>query len=229
MPANRCLIIGMMLLIAAFAVNCGGSNETPTPDTETQNVTDGTPLRISSVTSEHLPGMVLTQPDIDAVFSNLVLAGEIFLSRDDVATHTINPADTPSGLQRKGFLDGYENSFQDFGDLFSLTVSTDVYRWDSSDSAEEFIRTEVADLRRLTGDDLGEGIVFAEYDELTPPNVGTNAIAGRRTLEIETFDSKLTTTLVLWQRENLVASVRIAAVSDRDAAGEIRQLATRMN
>ena len=234
------------MLLSVSGVACGQSGPTPIttpldelPDTTSTPVPTApvitsptvisTSIPVSKVTQGHMPGMVLTQEDIDTVLSNLALTGERFQSHDDVARITIDPADAPSNLQSRGFLDGYERTFQDSSDLFSLTVSASVYRWDTSNSAKAFIRTEVADLRRLNGNQLQEGIALTDYEELTPPDVGTTAVASRHTVNIEAFDSKINTTLALWQRETIVASIRILASSDGEMASVIGQLSTQMN
>ncbi|MDP6514380.1 MAG: hypothetical protein QF878_14445 [SAR202 cluster bacterium] len=218
-------------------------DDTPPPDPTPSAATPGAsgspsptfvpvapqPVPLSSVITEHLPGMALTQPDIDAEFSNLVLTGDGYLSPDDVSKHTIDPDDTASDLESRGFLDGFENMFQDLSNPFSVTVSADVYRWDTSKSAEQFIRTEVSDSRRLNGAALQEGIVLTQYEELEPPSIGTNAIASRQTLKIDTFDSEVNVTSALWQRENIVASVRALVSIDMETAGSVNQLAARMN
>ena len=243
MPVRWYHTVGTLTLMAVFGTGCWQSDETPTPEptqivaslnasgSPSPTVASPTPqpIPISSVSTEHLPGMVLTQEDVDAVFSNLALAGDRYQSHDDVARNTINPVDTPSDLESRGLLDGYESTFQDLSDLLSLTVSAAVYRWDTSNSAETFIQTEVADLRRLNGNELQEGTVLMEYDELTPPDFGTNVVASRHTVRIETLDVKINTTLALWQRETIVASVRIMATSDVETANLIGQLAIRMN
>jgi hypothetical protein len=181
------------------------------------------------VSTEHLPGMTLVQSEIDAHFAGLNLAGEGYLSPDDISRHTINPNDAATDIKSRGLLDGYESTFQDLSNPFSVTVSADVYRWDTSKSAEEFIRTEVSDSRRLNGTALQEGIVLAQYEELEPPNIGTNAIASRQTLKIDTFDTEVKVTSALWQRETVVASVRVLVSNDMETAGAVNQLATRMN
>jgi hypothetical protein len=173
--------------------------------------------------------MVLTQPDIDAESTNLVLTSGVFLSHEDVASHTINPTDTSSDLESLGFLDGYENTFQDLSRPLSFTVLADIYRWDTPSSAEAFIRTEVVDSRRLNGSELLEGVAFTEFEELTPPDVGTNAVASLHTLKIEAFDSETTITTVLWQRENIVASIRMKTSSDAGTEDIIERLASRMD
>ena len=99
MPVRWHHIVGPLTLMTIFGISCGKDDETPTPE-PTQVVLSPTvsgspspivaaptsqPVPIASVSTEHLPGLVLTQDDVDAVLSNLALAGESYQSQDDVA------------------------------------------------------------------------------------------------------------------------------------------------
>ncbi len=200
-----------------------------------------TPVPPRVIVREDLPGMVLAQADVDAEIQGLPLdvAESGYQDNDGAASGTVDPSDTASDLTALGRLDGYGHQFLDLlvllqgdpaaGGIFNVSASVDTF--DSPEGAAAFIQDQIEDFRRLQSSEISEGFTLTRLQESTPPNVGEDAIAGVLLISVDVPGLKADTsnTFVSWRRDNVVATLTVAAVGDGGKGAVASRLALRMD
>ena len=206
-------------------------------------------MSISSVTRNHLPGMVLTQADIDAQLAEipkddpkptLDAEGSGYQDNAAAADDTIDPGDTGSDMEAAGRLDGYANEFLNLLDLLAalldteiaqkspLVIESTVHLFDRPESAQAFLLREIEDFRSFAGKDL-EDISLEEFQEFPTPDLGDNAAAGLLKLKLPEIDLRVRAAFVRWRRGSVVAVVVVASIGEKDWSGAAEDLARRMD
>ena len=189
---------------------------TPVPTTTPVHPASATPSPTPDanlafdVTRDQLPGIVLTQTDIHAEFANLQPdpGGSGYQDNDAAAQGTIDPDDTALDLASQGRLDGYAANFFEFEALFGaedaiirpFQTTSQVDLFDSSESAQAFIKLRVQDFGRFSGREFEEGITLERFQEFVAPEVGEDTAAGLLTRFIADFGWEFTSTYIFWRR-----------------------------
>ena len=185
--------------------------------------------------------MVLAQADVDAETQGLPLdiAESGYQDNQGAADGTVYPDDTASDVTALGRLDGYGHQYLDLlvllqgdsasGSIFNVSASVDFF--DSPEGAPAFIRKQIEDFRRLQGGEISEGFTLTELQESAPPDVGADAIAGVLLISVDVPGLKTDTsnTFVSWRRDNVVATLTVAAVGDEGRGAVALRLALRMD
>ena len=174
--------------------------------------------------------MVLTQSQIDSEMPGLQLSSRSgYLTDVDVAKHTLDMDDTGEDVAAQGFVDGYEHLFSDQNAPFGPSILTRGYLWDTPDSARVFIRHQMEDAQRLEGSQLPGGITLTEFQGLKAPEVGEDAVAFRVTGTIADYQTEVVTTLLMWRRGPVVATVGVLSFDDEDRSAIVGRLAQQMD
>ena len=125
-----------------------------------------------------------------------------------------------------------ENSETQLGDV-SVSASADLF--DSEELAEAYLGLQIQDFQRLEGTVIQEAgqqspeVILSQFQQVTPPNVGQDAVSGILTFSFTGLDLTLTNTFVSWHRTNVVATVVVGAFDQEDRTTATDQLARRMD
>lgn len=245
---SRHLRLGLLVLLPIIGIACAQTEPTatlallPTPTfTPTPEPTrTPTPIltSLSTPTRDHLPGMMLAQPDIESEYPGLSLDFDNSGYQDNEASAdgTIDPDDTASDLAARGRLDGYALEFSnpqvmieaetEGGRIFGVGTSVDLF--DTEEAATAFFRRDIEDVRNSEGVSF-EGATLEELQELIAPDVGADVIAMRFIVSIFGFENKIWTTSVRWVKGPLVATVSVRSFDDEDQSGAVERLTLRMD
>ena len=178
---------------------------TPTPPSAQESIS----ISIHSVTRDHLPGMVLTQADFDSEYPGLPLDPDEsgYQDNEAAADLTFDPNNSASDLAARGRLEGYALELYDAQILYGgETAGSRLFRarssvalFDSEVSAKAFNQREIEDVRRFEGIP-SEGATRTGFQQFVPPDVGTDAVAGRFSLSTFGFKVLAYITFVQWVR-----------------------------
>ena len=91
------------------------------------------------------------------------------------------------------------------------------------------MQRQVADFKKFEGTDLEEGVNFKEFAETVAPAIGSDPIAGRLTVFVESFDLSIVQTFVSWRRGPMTAAVLVVAFDTRDRSTIASFLARQMD
>ena len=173
---------------------------------------------------------------MSAEFPGLLLNAQASGYRDNEATAaaSLDPGDTAFDLAAQGRLDGYALEFADpaafssgtTGRPISATVSVELFV--TPLLAQAAMVREFAEIERSMENEVA-GITFKEFQRLGSPDLGSSALAGRLTINIEALNADTISSFVSWQRGRVVASVGVTALEDEVDSSSLERLATRVD
>ena len=182
--------------------------------------------------------MVLSQSEVAAKFPWLELDPDEtgFIDSDAAAENTIDPADSGPDLEAQGHLDGYQNTFfnvlailgaaQGGERLFSVISVVDLF--DSTESARAYLKQQLEDIRIFRGEQIG-GFAIGEMQELTAPQVGSDARSGQVAAILIEYNIDFNYRFVVWRRGPVVASLVVLAADIKDWTADAQLLALKMD
>ena len=158
----------------------------------------------------------------------LISAGP--LTAEDVARHTLDPADTGDNLTEEGFQVAYEHSFGTPQIPLSVTVSARAYLWNEVQAAEKFLHRSGTESKRFVGEELQGGMVVSSYDSFQLPTIGDASVAATVSGSTAMLPGiSFETTVVSWRRGPIVGTVGVLAVDGEDRRSLLSSLATIMD
>lgn len=213
-------VMGLAAAPLILVACAGGAEPTPTP--------------FPAVTRSDLPGMVLTQSEIEAEFPGQLLDDDASGFQDNEAEGTIDPDDTASDIADRGRIDGYDHGFLDLsvmsegqkGRPFAVFSGVDLF--DTPDSAQAFLQREFKDYNRFQGIDLDER-TFTDFQAAAAPDLGSDPVAGVLTVSMEASELELTILFFWWRRGPILALVAVSALDKEDRSAALERLARLMN
>ena len=142
--------------------------------------------------------MVIVTGDVESALPGLGLIRVLndFLDNDGVAAGTIDPVDTGADIAARGRLDGFDGEFRNATGDVSVSASADLF--DSEELAEAYLGLQIQDFQRLEGTVIQEAgqqspeVILSQFQQVTPPNVGQDAVSGILTFSFTGLDLTLT-------------------------------------
>jgi hypothetical protein len=178
------------------------------------------PLGLRTPTTRDLAVMVLPQAELGPDFAAYDLwEGSGPVANPAAAEGTPDPGDTAATLAAAGRLAGYELEYA----RGLVSVETGVERFRDEVGAQAHLERQAADLQRLEGEDVGEGVRLSGVRIFAVDGLGDAAVG--MTARASFAGSGVRATIVSFRLGTLAAAATIVRPDDADVGGRVTDLA----